>query len=77
MPTAIVRTPRADQQLRSLPKSKQKRVVAFLRELQADGCAALGYRLTGADPLERLCDKHLGGALRAIAIPLRNTRRGR
>ena len=66
MPTQIVRTPRADQQLRDLDRAKQKKVLDFLRDLAANGCAALGYRLTGTEPLDRLCDKHLGGALRAI-----------
>jgi hypothetical protein len=66
MPTKIFRTRRADQQLRSRRKDEQKKVIAFLRDLEANGCAALSYRLTGADPLERLCDKHLGGRLRVI-----------
>lgn len=66
MSTKIFRTPRADQQIRSRPKSDQKRIVAFMRDLEANGCAALSYRLTGADPLEKLCDKHLSGRLRAI-----------
>ena len=66
MPTQIVRTMRADQQLRGLDRAKQRRVLDFLRELEANGCVALGYRLTGPEPLDRLCAKHLGGALRAI-----------
>ncbi|MCO8276848.1 hypothetical protein M1L60_40340 [Actinoplanes sp. TRM 88003] len=37
-----------------------------MRDLEANGCAALSYRLTGADPLERLCDKHLSARLRVI-----------
>ncbi len=66
MSVKIFRTPRADQQLKSHPKADQKRIIAFLRDLEANGCSALSYRLTGADPLERLCDRHLGGRLRAI-----------
>ncbi|WP_433376696.1 hypothetical protein ACQPZX_08315 [Actinoplanes sp. CA-142083] len=66
MSVKIFRTPRADQQLRSRSKGDQKKVIAFLRDLEANGCAALSYRLTGSDPLERLCDKHLGGRLRVI-----------
>ena len=37
-----------------------------MRDLEVNGCAALSYRLTGTSPLERLCDKHLGGTLRAV-----------
>jgi len=66
MSVKIFRTPRADQQLRSRPKGDQRKVIGFLRDLEANGCAALSYRLTGSDPLERLCDKHLGGRLRVI-----------
>ncbi|GIM93698.1 hypothetical protein [Paractinoplanes toevensis] len=66
MSVKIFRTPRADQQLRSRAKGDQKKIIAFLRDLEVNGCAALSYRLTGADPLERLCDKHLGGRLRVI-----------
>lgn len=66
MSVKIFRTPCADQQLRSRPKSDQKKVIAFLRDLEANGCAALAYRLTGADPLERLCDKDLGARLRVV-----------
>lgn len=66
MTIKIFRTPRADQQLRSRPRGDQKKVIAFLRDLESNGCAALSYRLTGADPLERLCDKHLGARLRVI-----------
>lgn len=66
MSVKIFRTRRADQQLRSRRKDEQKKVIAFLRDLEANGCAALSYRLTGADPLERLCDKHLGARHRVI-----------
>ncbi|GID93279.1 hypothetical protein ACFQFC_17080 [Amorphoplanes digitatis] len=59
-------TQRATQQLKDLQKDKQKKVLAFLRDLEARGCAALSYRLTGTEPLDRLCDKHLGGSLRAV-----------
>ena len=34
----------------------------FLDELAHSGCAALGYRVTGPEPLPRLCVKHLRGA---------------
>lgn len=33
---------------------------------RAGACAALGYRLTGPDPLPRLCVKHLRGQDRVV-----------
>lgn len=39
---------------------------AFLDDLAAAGCAAMGYRLTGPDPLPRLCVKHLRGQDRVV-----------
>ncbi|GLZ30540.1 hypothetical protein Lesp02_27290 [Lentzea sp. NBRC 105346] len=38
----------------------------FLDELAHSGCAALGYRVTGPEPLPRLCVKHLRGADRVV-----------
>ena len=38
----------------------------FLDDLAAAGCGALGYRLTGPDPLPRLCVKHLYGEERVV-----------
>lgn len=34
--------------------------------LEADGCAALTYRLTGELPIDHLCVKHLAGSLRVV-----------
>lgn len=39
---------------------------SFLDELHVRACAALGYRLTGPVPLEKLCVKHLYGADRVV-----------
>ena len=39
---------------------------AFLDDLAAQGCAAMGYRLTGPDPLPRLCVKHLRAQDRVV-----------
>ncbi|GAA3841312.1 hypothetical protein GCM10022243_04610 [Saccharothrix violaceirubra] len=38
----------------------------FLDELSHSGCAAMGYRVTGPEPLSRLCVKHLRGADRVV-----------
>ncbi|QFZ23490.1 hypothetical protein [Saccharothrix syringae] len=38
----------------------------FLDELSHSGCAALGYRVTGPEPLPRLCVKHLRGTDRVV-----------
>lgn len=38
----------------------------FLDELAHSGCAALGYRVTGPEPLPRLCVKHLRGTDRVV-----------
>ncbi|WP_033436705.1 hypothetical protein [Saccharothrix sp. NRRL B-16314] len=46
----------------------------FLDELAHSGCLALGYRVTGPEPLPRLCVKHLRGADRVIvAFPTPRT----
>lgn len=66
MPTEVFPTPLADQQVKALHRDQQRKVIEFVRDLEARGCAALSYRLTGDRPLDHLCDKHLGGRLRAI-----------
>jgi hypothetical protein len=38
----------------------------FLDDLVRRGCAALGCRVTGPDPLERLCARHLRGEDRVV-----------
>lgn len=38
----------------------------FINELGPNGCRALGYRLTGQTPLDRICVKHLRDNLRAV-----------
>lgn len=66
MTIEVVETPRAEQQVGRLRNRQRKAYESFLDELQARGCAALGYRLTGDQPLEHLCVKHLGGQLRVV-----------
>ncbi len=43
---------------------KQLAVVNFLTQVATEGCSALGYRLTGGYPLEKICVKHLVATLR-------------
>ena len=59
-------TPIADRQIASLRGARLKAYLSFEQELASRGCAALGYRLTGAEPLSSLCVKHLRGADRAV-----------
>ena len=42
----------------------------FLDTLEAQGCKALGYRLTGDLPIDHLCVKHLIGNLRVADFRL-------
>lgn len=44
----------------------RRRYEAFLDDLAARGCAAMGYRLTGPDPLPRLCVQHLRAQDRVV-----------
>lgn len=67
-------TPRAEQQIDQLRTAQMKQLAAFVKELESRGCAALGYRLTGDDPLAHLCVKHLGGSLRAVVAFERSDR---
>lgn len=66
MPTEVLATPRADQQIGSLSRKQAKTFDAFLNDLAARGCQALAYRLTGEAPIDRLCVKHLRGSLRVV-----------
>ena len=59
-------TPRADQQVNGLRGIQIRQLAGFVKDLESRGCAALGYRLTGDEPLDHLCVKHLGGQLRVV-----------
>lgn len=59
-------TPRAEQQAFDLPKQQRRHVAELIRQLDARGCAALDYRLSGTLPLSHLCVKHIGRNLRAV-----------
>lgn len=67
MPTEVLVTPRADQQIGGLRRADYKTVNSFLDDLAARGCRALAYRLAGELPLNHICVKHLRRSLR-IAV---------
>jgi len=62
----VVATPAAERGLASLRGPAKKRAEAWLDDLAARGCQAMGYRLTGDPPLNSLCCVHLRAADRAI-----------
>jgi hypothetical protein len=47
VPTEVVATPRAEQQIAGLDRIHAKAFGDFLDDLAARGCKALGYRLSG------------------------------
>lgn len=59
MPTEVIATPRADQQITGLDRTHARPFGEFLDDLAARGCQALGYRLSGPAPVDHLCVKHL------------------
>ena len=66
VPTEVLATPRADQQIAALDRTHTKAFNEFLDDLVARGCAALGYRLSGSTPINHMCVKHLRDALRVV-----------
>jgi hypothetical protein len=62
----IAETPLAGAQAAILRGPARKAYEAFLDDLAHRGCAALGYRVTGPEPLPRLCVKHLRGSDRVV-----------
>jgi hypothetical protein len=56
----VLETPLAEAQAARLRRPAARAYQVFLDDLARRGCAALGYRVTGPDPLERLCVRHLG-----------------
>ncbi|CCH35166.1 hypothetical protein ABZ816_41895 [Actinosynnema sp. NPDC047251] len=62
----VVETPLAGVQSAHLRGPARQAYDRFLDELAHSGCAALGYRVTGPEPLPRLCVKHLRGTDRVI-----------
>ncbi|MGH3070204.1 MAG: hypothetical protein ACRDNT_02135 [Streptosporangiaceae bacterium] len=66
MPTEVIATPRAEQQIAGLDRIHAKAFGDFLDDLAARGCKALGYRLSGRTPVDRMCVKHLRDSFRVI-----------
>jgi hypothetical protein len=62
---AVQATPIAEQQIARLRGRPKSSFDTWLARLKTSGCAALTYRLSGAD-IERLCVFHLYGELRVI-----------
>jgi len=52
-------TPVAQRQIAGLRGVRRKAFDAFVTTLVHEGCRALAYRLTGNEPLPRLCVQHL------------------
>jgi hypothetical protein len=66
VPTEVLSTPRAEQQIAVLDRVHAKMLDEFLDDLAAGGCRALAYRLSGPTPVDRMCVKHLRGTLRVV-----------
>jgi hypothetical protein len=66
VPTEVLATPRAEQQIRGLSRRQAKTLDTFLNDLAANGCRALAYRLSGHAPVDQLCVKHLSGSVRVV-----------
>jgi hypothetical protein len=66
MPTEVLATSRADQQIASLTRKHTRAFDGFLNQLAAHGCEALAYRLSGEQPIDHICVKHLSGSLRVV-----------
>lgn len=62
----VVETSVASSQASGLRGPARQAYDRFLDELAHSGCVALGYRVTGPEPLPRLCVKHLRGADRVV-----------
>ena len=66
MPTEVIATPRADQQIAGLDRTHARAFGEFPDDLAARGCQTLGYRLSGSAPVDHLCVKHLRDSLRVV-----------
>jgi hypothetical protein len=56
----------AAEQVKTLRGRELKAFKEFYEELKQKGCRALGYRLSGGPPADRLCCRHLNDQMRAI-----------
>jgi hypothetical protein len=66
VPCEVKATPIAARQISALRGPRRKALEAFVTALSVEGCKALGYRLSGAEPLPQLCVKHLRGSDRVV-----------
>jgi hypothetical protein len=66
VPTEVIATPRADQQIAGLDRIHARAFGEFLDDLAARGCQALGYRLSGPAPVDYLCVKPEFGHLASL-----------
>ena len=66
MPTEVIATPRADQQIAGLDRTHARAFGEFLDDLATRGCQALGFRLSGPAPVDHMCVKHLRDSLRVV-----------
>jgi hypothetical protein len=66
VPTEVVATPRAEQQIAEMDRRQSRSFNDFLDDLAARGCRALAYRLSGPAPLDHMCVKHLSSSLRVV-----------
>jgi hypothetical protein len=66
VPTEVIATPRADQQIAGLDRTHARAFGEFLDDLAVRGCKALGYRLSGPTPVDHICVKHLRDSLRVV-----------
>jgi hypothetical protein len=64
--TTVYETFLATREASGLRGEARKAYEAFLIELEHAGCRALGYRVTGPEPLPRICVKHLRGRDRVV-----------
>lgn len=66
MAVEVLETPLSEAQAARLRGPAARAYQVFLDDLARRGCAAIGYRVTGPDPLERLCVRHLRGEDRVV-----------
>jgi hypothetical protein len=66
MVAEVLATPRAEQQVDGLSRRNARVFDRFLNELAGGGCRALAYRLSGEEPVDHLCVRHLSGSLRVV-----------
>ena len=66
MPYEVKATPVAQRQLAGLRGLRRKALDAFVATLVNEGCHALAYRLSGHEPLPRLCVQHLRAKDRVV-----------